>query len=150
MTDDPQRRGPPPGAYPPPPRASGSYPPPPGAYPPPYGPGYPPYYGAPSPPNNGLAIASLVLGIAGLVAVFIIGPILALVFGYVSRRQIDESQGRQGGRGYATAGIVLGWIGIVWSVLIIGLYVWFFTFFFNTYGPGTEFFETLRTPRFGD
>jgi hypothetical protein len=53
----------------------------------------------------------LVLGIAQIF-LCIIGGILALVFGYISRRQIDESGGTQGGRGMAIAGIILGWIGI--------------------------------------
>lgn len=59
--------------------------------------------------TNGMAIASLVLGILWL---YWIGSILALVFGYVAKRQIDDSRGLQGGRGMAVAGIVLGWIGI--------------------------------------
>jgi hypothetical protein len=53
----------------------------------------------------------LVLGIAQIF-VCIVGGILALVFGYIARRQIDESGGTQGGRGMAIAGIILGWIGI--------------------------------------
>jgi hypothetical protein len=61
--------------------------------------------------TNGLAVASLVLGIAQIF-ICIIGGILALVFGYIARRQIDESGGTQGGRGMAVAGIILGWIGI--------------------------------------
>jgi Domain of unknown function (DUF4190) len=65
-------------------------------------------YGQPQ-STNGLAIASLVLGIVWLYG---IGSILALVFGYSARGQIDQSGGRQGGRGLATAGIVLGWVGI--------------------------------------
>lgn len=60
-------------------------------------------------PTNGLAVASMVLGI---VWIYWIGSILALIFGYVAKGQIDRSQGRQGGRGMAIAGIVLGWVGI--------------------------------------
>ena len=56
-----------------------------------------------------MAIASLVLGI---VWVYGIGAILALVFGYMAKSQIDASGGTQQGRGMAIAGIVLGWIGI--------------------------------------
>lgn len=56
-----------------------------------------------------MAIASLVLGILWL---YWIGSVLALVFGYVAKRQIDDSRGLQGGRGMAVAGIVLGWIGV--------------------------------------
>src|SRR3990170_690939 len=59
--------------------------------------------------TNGMAIASLVLGI---VWVYGVGSILALVFGYMAKGQIDGSGGRETGRGMATAGIVLGWIGV--------------------------------------
>ena len=70
--------------------------------------------------TNGLAIASLVLGI---VWIYGIGAILALVFGYQAKRQIDASNGREGGRGLAIAGIVLGWVGIgvVLLFLLFGL-----------------------------
>ena len=83
----------------------------------------PPAYPVPQPPpapaapkTNGLAIASMVLGIVFLYG---IGSILALVFGYQARNQIDESGGGQTGRGMATAGIVLGWVGVGGILLII-------------------------------
>ena len=59
--------------------------------------------------TNGLAIASLVLGILWI---YWVGSVLALIFGYVAKKQIDERGGAQGGRGLAVAGIVLGWIGV--------------------------------------
>lgn len=65
--------------------------------------------------TNGLAIASLVLGI---VWVFGIGSLLALLFGYVAKGQIDASGGRESGRGLAIAGIVLGWIGVAGLVFV--------------------------------
>ena len=68
--------------------------------------------------TNGLAIASLVLGILWL---YWVGSVLALVFGYIARRQIAQRQGLQGGRGLATAGIVLGWVGIGFLALFIAL-----------------------------
>jgi hypothetical protein len=55
-----------------------------------------------------------VLGIIGFACC--VCWILALVFGYKARTQIDQSWGRQTGRGLATAGIVLGW---VWCGLTI-------------------------------
>lgn len=70
--------------------------------------------------TNGLAIASMVLGILWL---YWIGSILALVFGYVAKGQIDRSAGRQGGRGMAIAGIVLGWIGVAVLAIVIVLAV---------------------------
>lgn len=68
-------------------------------------PGYPVYPA--QRPTNGLAIASLVLGILWLLW---IGSILALIFGYRARNQIRERN--EGGDGLAIAGIVLGWVGI--------------------------------------
>jgi hypothetical protein len=59
-----------------------------------------------------------VLGILGGVACF--GWILALVFGYLAKSQIDASGGMQRGRGMAIAGIVLGW---VWGALAIAYLV---------------------------
>ena len=77
--------------------------------------------------TNGMAIASLVLGIVGaLGCTWFIPSILALVFGYIARRQIRESGGAQAGLGFTTAGIILGWLGVV-----IGLV--FFVFVFS--GP---------------
>ena len=72
---------------------------------------------APMPPRtNGLAVASMVLGILCLYG---IGSILALVFGYQAKGQIERSGGRQSGRGMAIAGIVLGWIGLALMAFLI-------------------------------
>lgn len=57
------------------------------------------------PETNGLAVASMVLGIVGF-------SFLALIFGYVARSQIRSSRGSQRGDGFAVAGIVLGWVGL--------------------------------------
>jgi len=118
---------PPPGgsvpAYPP-----AGYPP---AYlypaPPPYPYGYPPPgYGAPAAPTNGLAIASLVLGILGIPTFsFFVVPILALILGAVSNAQIRRAGGRQSGRGMAIAGMILGGVAVLFAIgfwiLIAGL-----------------------------
>jgi hypothetical protein len=102
--------------------------------------GYPVY----QPPNNGMAVASMVLGILGLIGlIWIISPILALVFGYVSKGQIDRSGGRQGGRGFAIAGIAMGWVGIALSILVI----WWFVFVWTRVFPFFENFpENFPTP----
>ena len=62
----------------------------------------------------------MVLGIVGFVACGV-GAILALVFGYKARREIDASGGMQKGRGMAVAGIVLGWVWIV--LLVVGVII---------------------------
>ena len=102
------------GGYP----SAGGYqapPPPPGAgWPAPYGQPYGGYPYAPPQRTNGLAIASMVLGILWL---YWIGSILALVFGYTAKRQIRERG--EAGSGMATAGIVLGWVGV--GFLALGL-----------------------------
>jgi hypothetical protein len=116
---------PPPPAGPPP----ASSPPPPAPTPPPAPPAYgqqPGGYGYQSTSRtNGLAIAALVLGIAGLVFWGCgVASILALVFGYMAKGQIDRAPETQEGRGMAIAGIIMGWIGIAlfvifWVVIII-------------------------------
>jgi len=68
--------------------------------------------------TNGLAVASLVLGILWL---WWLGSVLALIFGYVGKNQIDRSGGQESGRGMAIAGIVLGWIGVGTLALFIVL-----------------------------
>lgn len=67
-------------------------------------------------PTNGMAIASMVLGIfwAGW-----IGSILAVVFGHVALKQIERTD--QGGRGMAVAGLVLGYLGLGILALIMVL-----------------------------
>jgi len=78
-------------------------------------PGYPTYVtSAPTRTTNGLAIASMVLGILWM---YWIGSILALIFGLVARRQIKERG--QSGDGMAIAGIVLGIVGIVTLAIFI-------------------------------
>ncbi|MDA2979216.1 MAG: DUF4190 domain-containing protein [Actinomycetota bacterium] len=68
--------------------------------------------------TNGLAIASLVLGILWL---WWVGSVLAVIFGHVSLSQIKVSNGTQGGRGMAIAGLVLGYIGIASIAFLIAV-----------------------------
>ena len=87
--------------------------PPPGAYTPPP----PVYMTAPVQASvAGLAIASMVLGI---VWIYWIGSILAIIFGHVALVQIRKSNGWKTGRGMAIAGLTLGYIGLATLVLVI-------------------------------
>jgi Domain of unknown function (DUF4190) len=107
------------GKYYPPEQAPGAPAAPPPAGPPPAFTAYTPQGPVPGTTStNGLAIASMVLGILWI---WWIGSILALVFGYVAKGQIDRSAGRQTGRGMAIAGIVLGYIGLGLLALFIVL-----------------------------
>ena len=85
---------------------------PPGQYGPPAG--FPGYGWGPPKPTNGMAVASMVLGILWI---YWIGSILALVFGYIARSQIQQRG--EGGSGMAVAGIVLGWVGIGIFALVV-------------------------------
>jgi hypothetical protein len=69
--------------------------------------------------TSGMAIASLVLG---LVWIYGIGSVLAIIFGFVAKKNIRESNGLQTGGGMATAGIVLGIVGaVIFLVLILAV-----------------------------
>ena len=77
-------------------------------------------------PANGMAVAALVLGIAGLVLlVFSLGTLFiftipmsagAWACGYTARRRVAEGAA-QGGEGQAKAGRILGVIGVVAGVV---------------------------------
>lgn len=88
-------------------------------------PGFPPQQPAPTtfgaaPRTNGMAVASMVLGILWL---YWIGSLLALILGYQAKAQIDRSGGAEVGRGMAVAGIVLGWVGLGFLALMIMMIV---------------------------
>ena len=93
--------------------------------PPPQQPGQiqPPSGGPHTQRTNGMAIAALIAGILGVTILFGVAAVFALVFGYVARGQIRRSQGLEGGAGMAMAGIVLGWIGTIISILAVVLAV---------------------------
>jgi hypothetical protein len=73
-------------------------------------PAAPPVFTASPRRTNGFAVVSLV---TGLLWMWWLGSILAVVFGHVALRQISASGGRQGGRGLAVGGLVLGYLGIL-------------------------------------
>ncbi len=81
----------------------------------------------PNLPTNGYAIASLVLGICSLVLcsawglpTLICAP-LAIYFGGVARRQVARGGYAPSSAGLATAGRIMGWIGV--SFLVLGVLV---------------------------
>ena len=103
-------------------------------------PGQQPTYGAPpgqqpaygTPPGqyqgrktNGLAVTSMILGILWLCW---LGSILAVLFGHIGLSQIKKSQGTQTGRGFAIAGLVLGYLGVFGLImaLLFGEWTWSF------------------------
>jgi hypothetical protein len=57
--------------------------------------------------------------VLGIVWIYWLGSVLALIFGYVARNQIRRQN--QSGDGMAIAGIVLGWVGLGMLLLVIFL-----------------------------
>ena len=97
----------------PPPVGGGYIPPPPGGYAA-VGAGYA------AQRTDGLAIASLVIGILSLVCFLaclgvVLGP-TAAIMGFVSRQRISSSGGALGGGTLAVVGLILGIVGFVVSV----------------------------------
>jgi hypothetical protein len=76
--------------------------------------GYPVGYYAPSAGTNGMAIASLILGICGF---FCITPFLGIGFGIAALSRIGKTG--QSGKGMAIAGIILSGLWILLLVLVL-------------------------------
>lgn len=73
-------------------------------------------------PTSTTAVVSMVFGILGLSVLPLLGSLVAVVAGHMARREIRDAQGRVGGDGMAIAGLVMGYIVIVSSVLLCGLF----------------------------
>jgi hypothetical protein len=67
-------------------------------------------------PTNTLAIISLVAGIAGFVVVPLLGGIAAVITGHMARGQIRQTG--EGGNGLAVAGLILGYLNVVFFALL--------------------------------
>ncbi|MCH9735187.1 MAG: DUF4190 domain-containing protein [Actinomycetia bacterium] len=115
MSEPPQppQQGAQPGGYPPPPPQYGAYP---GGYPPP----------AAASPQNGLGVASLVVAIVALFSVVggIVLGVVAIILGFLGRGRVKRGEADNGG--IAIAGIVLGLLSIVESIVVIAIAVWGF------------------------
>ncbi|CDO24832.1 peptidyl-prolyl cis-trans isomerase [Mycolicibacterium mageritense DSM 44476 = CIP 104973] len=107
---------------------------PPGGYPPPPAPGYGGYPGAyptgydmaPSNPNNGMAIGSLVASVLGVPFMFFcfsgfVPALVGVVLGIVALNQIKTTG--QSGRGLAIAGIAVGAVILLLGLIILGFVV---------------------------
>ncbi len=84
----------------------------------------PPVYNARS---STWALLSLIAGIGAFTFLPGIGPIAALICGYVAKGEIRNGRGLVTGNGMATAGLVLGWISIVLSCIGLCLTILIFT-----------------------
>jgi len=117
--------------------------PPPGQYPPP---GYPadgsqyggyPYGYAPPQPTNGMALASFIVSLVSLFSC----PLLGGVAVYLGRRSREEIRrtGQQGD-GLAQAGVIIGWCGVGFGVLMALFMVVYFGFIITMLNSSTAGF----------
>lgn len=78
------------------------------------------------PATSGLAVASLVLGILGVVSCFLLFGIPAVICGHMALSRIRVSPVAVSGRGMAITGLVCGYIslliGIVPLIMIFGIF----------------------------
>jgi hypothetical protein len=77
----------------------------------------PPY--PPPQQQSSAAVASLVLGICGLVVCPLVCSVAALIYASRAFTEIDRSGGRLTGRDLAKAGQVMGWVGV--ALCVVGL-----------------------------
>lgn len=70
--------------------------------------------------TSGLAVTSLIVGIISILggAMFVIPPILAVVFGHISVSACNKDPNLTG-KGMGIAGLVMGWLGIAGWILIV-------------------------------
>lgn len=87
--------------------------------------GYPQAYFPPVAPTCGLAIASMVCGIIGFITCYFSGllGVPAVICGHLAISRINSSPIFMPGRGMAIAGLVMGYIGIAFSVAAIAFFV---------------------------
>jgi hypothetical protein len=81
-----------------------------------------------------MAIISLIGGIAGLSVLPVLASIVAVITGHMAKGEIRNSGGMVTGDGLATAGLILGYIGLGLTVLGICAAVFFFALSLGLFG----------------
>ena len=76
--------------------------------------------------TSAMAIVSLVSGILGWTLLPLLGSIVAIITGHLSRSEIRRAPDRLEGDGLAIAGLILGYAAIVMAVFAVIAFVMFF------------------------
>jgi hypothetical protein len=87
-------------------------------------------------PTSPLAIVSMVAGILGFMGLPIIASIVAILTGYLARKETRSSPPKAAGDGMATAGIIMGWVQIALSVVAICCFILYFVFVIGIVSKG--------------
>jgi Domain of unknown function (DUF4190) len=72
-------------------------------------------------PSQGLAVASMIVGVSGIVLFGCFGPIpgiVSLILGIAALSKINKSPEKYTGRPYATAGVVIGALSLAFYALV--------------------------------
>lgn len=81
------------------------------------------------PRTSTLAVVSLIFGILSYVFLPFIGAFVAVICGHAARSEIRHAPpGTVEGDGMALAGLILGWIQLVLSIIAIGIIIVLFVF----------------------
>ena len=90
-------------------------------------PNYTPY---PAPlPTSTMATVSMISGIVGFLFLPLIASVIALITGYMARKETRSVPPTASGDGMATAGIVMGWIQVGLAVVGVCCVIAYFGFF---------------------
>jgi len=73
--------------------------------------------------TEGTAVASLILGILGLIACPLILSIPAIVLGNQAQDRIRQNPTTLDGEGMARAGMIMGWIGVGFAALGVLIFI---------------------------
>jgi hypothetical protein len=73
-----------------------------------------------------MALVSLIAGILGLTLFPFLGSIAAVITSNIARKEMAASSGAETGSGMATAGMIMGWIGV--GLGLIGICIACLTF----------------------
>ena len=82
-------------------------------------------------PNSGLEIASMVCGIVSLILCYVnaVAAVPAVICGHMALKRIRESEFPVAGRAMAIAGLITGYLGILFQLATIGFIVYFYSKF---------------------
>ncbi len=72
---------------------------------------------------SGWAVASLILGVASIMVLPLVGSVLAIAFGIMAKSEIKKEKDKLSGSRVASAGIIMGSLGLV--LLVIALIIFF-------------------------
>lgn len=76
--------------------------------------------------TSSMAVISLVMGILGWTVIPFIGSIVAIVTGHMARAEIRRRPLELEGDGLALAGLIMGWIVVIGSIVAIMIMILFF------------------------